>query len=1170
MVRASARSEDVRAQVAELLGVGVDDVHPSTNLIGQGLDSIRIMTLAGRWRRAGIAVDFATLAETPTVEAWTELVSADSPADPAEQHNPAQPAGDAGEPFPLAPMQHAMWIGRQDHQQLGGVAGHLYVEFDGGAIDPERLRDAATALARRHPMLRVRFLPDGTQRIAAAGDDFPVAVEDLRRLDGDTADRRLAAIRDAKSHQQLDGAVFELALTRLPGERSRLHVDLDMQAADAMSYRTLMADLAALYLGHDLPALTYTYRQYRHAIQAEEARPQPARDAARDWWAQRIPQLPDPPALPATGDRSSRTSTRLWHWLNPRTRDALFSRAQARGVTPAMTLAASFANALARWSTTSRFLLNVPLFGRQPLHPDVDSLVGDFTSSLLLDVDLTGARTAAARAQAVQEAMRTAAAHSAYPGLSVLRDLSRHRGTQVLAPVVFTSALGLGALFSPEVTDQFGTPAWIISQGPQVLLDAQVTEFDGGVLVNWDVRESIFAPGVVDAMFAYHIDELLRLASAEDSWDAPGPSPLPDAQRAVRDAVNGRTAEPSGEALHDGFFRQAERRPDAPALFASSGDLSYGQLRDQALAVAAALRAAGVGAGDTVAVMGPKTAEQVPALLGILSVGAAYLPIGADQPRDRAERILGTGAVCLALVCGGQRLALPVPELSLADVLREPPVVTENISAGVDPDGLAYVLFTSGSTGEPKGVEVTHDAAMNTVEFIASHFEIGPADRCLALSTLEGDISVMDIFVTLRTGGSIVVVDEAQRRDPDAWARLIDTHQVTVLHFMPGWLEMLIEVGHGRLSSVRVIPTGGDWVRPEVARRLKAEAPGLRFAGLGGATETPVHNTIFEVDDPDTLPSDWTALPYGVPLTNNACRVVNDLGDDCPDWVAGELWVSGRGLARGYRGRPDLTVERFVEHGGHRWYRTGDLARYWPDGTLEFVGRADHRIKISGYRVELGEIEAALRRLPGVAIAVAALLPASGGSEMLAAAVCPESSSGAGLTAERIRELMGELVPAHMVPRHVALVGRIPFTDAGKIDRRAVARDLGAKVSLSEQPGYRAPSTPMESALAALLGDLLGADRVGRDDDFFALGGDSVLATQAVGRIRTWLDTPNIMVADFFATRTVAALADLLTEREQDGRRLDQVAELYLEVIYMDTDTVLSASRRTGDTGTAP
>lgn len=1163
MVHAPARSEDIRAEVAELLGVDVDAVQPGSNLIGQGLDSIRIMTLAGRWRRQGIAVDFATLAETPTVEAWAQLVtadgpSADRPAEPASAPADAARPGE-NEPFSLAPMQHAMWVGRQDNQQLGGVAGHLYVEFDGGPIDPERLRTAATALARRHPMLRVRFQPDGTQRIIPADEcgAFAVHVEDLRERNSAAADQRLAAIRAAKSHQQLDGAVFELAVTLLPDQRSRLHVDLDMQAADAMSYRTLMSDLAALYLGRDLPALNYTYRQYRQAIEAEEAQPQPARDADRAWWAQRLPELPDPPALPTAAGRGGNQSTRRWHWLDPQTRDALFARAQARGVTPAMALAAGFANTLARWSTTSRFLLNVPLFGRQGLHPDVDSLVGDFTSSLLLDVDLIGADTAAARAQVVQDAMRTAAAHSAYPGLSVLRDLSRHRGTQVLAPVVFTSALGLGELFGSDVTGQFGTPGWIISQGPQVLLDAQVTEFDGGVLVNWDVREGIFPPGVIDAMFAYHIDELLRLASADDAWDAPGPPALPEAQRAVRAATNGRTAEPSGEALHDGFFRQAERQPDAPAVLASSGDLSYAQLRDQALAVAAALRAAGVTAGDTIAVMGPKTTEQIPALLGILSIGAVYLPIGVDQPRDRAERILASGGVRLAAVCGGQRQSMPVPEVVLADVLRDAPSGAEIGSARIDPGGLAYVLFTSGSTGEPKGVEVTHDAAMNTVEFIGRHFEIGPADRCLALSTLEGDISVMDMFVTLRTGGSIVVVDEAQRRDPDAWARLIDTHQVTVLHFMPGWLEMLVEVGRGRLSSVRVVPTGGDWVRPEVVRRLRAEAPNLRFAGLGGATETPVHNTIFEVTEP--IPEDWTALPFGVPLPNNACRVVDDTGADCPDWVPGEYWVSGRGIARGYRGRPDLTAERFVEHDGRTWYRTGDLVRYWPDGTLEFVGRADHRVKISGYRVELGEIETALRRVRGVRTAVAALIAVSGESDVLAAQVCTDDAA---VTAEGIRRYLAELVPAHMIPRHITAVERIGFTDAGKLDRRAVARELESAVSQSQRPGHRAPTTPLQSALAVIVGDLLGRRNIGVDDDFFALGGDSVLATQAVARIRAWLDAPDIMVADIFANRTVSALAAVLSAGEQDPGRLDQVAELYLEVIGMDAESVLAASQQ--------
>ena len=1147
---------DVRAEVAELLGVSADTVDPAGNLIGQGLDSIRMMSLAGKWRRRGIDVDFAALSAEPTIEAWSRLVGTDA-FEPDISAAPTAP--DAEGAFPLAPMQHAMWVGRHDSQPLGGVAGHLYVEFDGGAIDPERLAQAATSLALRHPMLRVRFLSDGTQQIDADSGrvGFPVAVHDFRDLAEDAAGERLLGLRDVKSHQQLDGQVFELTLSLLPGDKSRLHVDLDMQAADAMSYRTLMTDLAKLYQGRQLPELDFGYQEYRNEIVRREAEPRPAHDADRDWWSRRLPELPDPPALPTANRKTlSRNSTRRWQWLDPETRDALFVHARSYGVTPAMMFAAALSHTLANWSSTSRFLLNVPLFGREPLHPDVESLVGDFTSSLLLDIDLTGATDAASRAHSVQDAMRTAAAHSAYPGLSVLRDLARHRGAQVLAPVVFTSALGLGELFGSDVTQAFGTPSWIISQGPQVSLDAQVTEFDGGVMVNWDVREDVFPSGVIDAMFAHHVDELRRLASASDAWTQPDPPGLPPGQRAVRDTVNGRIATPSGEALHDGFFRSAQSRPDAPAVLSSSGDLTYGQLRRQALALAAALRDNGISNGDTVAVVGPKTAEQVPALLGILAAGGVYLPISADQPRERAERILHAGQVKLALVCGGQPLALPVPALTIADLLDNAPADPEFQPATTDPAALAYVLFTSGSTGEPKGVEVTHAASMNTVEFIAEHFDIGPSDRCLALSTLEGDISVMDIFVTLRTGGSIVVVDEAQRRDPDAWARLIDTHDVTVLHFMPGWLEMLTEVGAGRLSSVRVVPTGGDWVRPEVVRRLRADAPALRFAGLGGATETATHNTIFEVGDLDELSPDLTALPFGLPLSNNVCRVVNDRGGDCPDWVAGELWISGRGVARGYRGRPDLTAERFVEHDGRTWYRTGDLARYWPDGVLEFVGRADHRVKISGYRVEIGEVEVALRRIPGVSTAVAAVVTATGGSEVLAAAIHADDPQ---LTADTVHSAMADLLPAHMIPQHVSFVDHVPYTLAGKIDRRVVVGQLIAAVADSTAHEHRVPSTPVESAIAAIVGDVLGVDPVGVGDDFFALGGDSVLATQAVARIRAWLDTPDAIVADIFATRTVAALAGLLSHRESDPARLEQVAELYLEVIGMEPGHVVAA-----------
>nr|WP_170310486.1 non-ribosomal peptide synthetase [Mycolicibacterium sarraceniae] len=1135
-------------RVAELLGVDHTDIDPDGDLIAQGLDSIRMMTLAGHWRRAGFDIDFARLAAAPSVRAWSDLLTPADRPDPV----PAQPPVTEGEPFGMAPMQHAMWIGRHADQQLGGVAGHLYVEFDGAAIDPRRIRRAATQLAERHPMLRVEFLPDGTQRIGAPSDPLPVAVTDLREADAATVDNQLATIRADKSCQQLDGRVLELALTLLPGDRTRLHVDLDMQGADAMSYRALMADLAALYRGDRLAEIGYTYQQYRQQLSSPDNF-----DADRQWWAEKVPELPDAPALPlvpVAQQIDPRRAGRRWHWLDPATRDNLFNRARRHGVTPAMTLAASFADTVAGWSADPRFLLNVPLFGREPLHADIDKVVGDFTSSLLLDIDLAAADTAAQRARAVQQSMHEAAAHASYPGLSVLRDLGRHRGTQVLAPVVFTSALGLGELFRPEVTTEFGSPEWIISQGPQVLLDAQVTEFDGGILLNWDVREDAFCSGVIDAMFARHIDEVRRLAHDDDAWDRPRPPLLPSAQRDVRDAAV-TTTTPSGRMLHDGFFATAAQQPDSPAVFSDLVDLTYEELRQHALAVAAALRAAGLPDGGTVAVLGPKTAEQVPALLGIHAAGGVYLPVGVDQPHERARRMIAGGAVDLALVCGTELPDIPVPAMTVAEAIARGTGAELTPVTG-DPDRLAYVLCTSGSTGEPKGVEVTHDAAMNTVEFITGHFGLGPEDRCLALSTLECDISVLDIFATLGTGGAIVVVDEQHRRDPDHWVRLIDTYRVTVLHFLPGWLSMLLEVA-GPLPAVRVVPTGGDWVTPAMARQLRERAPKVRFAGLGGATETAIHHTICEVAD---VPTGWTAIPFGKPLPNNRCRVVAASGADCPDWMVGELWIGGRGVARGYRGRPDLTAQRFVEHDGIRWYRTGDLARVWPDGTYEFVGRADNRVKLSGYRVELGEVEAALLGVPGVDGAVAVTIPGRTGSQdRLAAAVALTPSSR---TIEDIRHQLGKELPPHMVPQHIEVFDRIPYTLGGKIDRRAVVRRLAEHAESAV--GHRPGSGALQSALVSIISGVLGTSRLGVDDDFFSLGGDSVLATTAVARIRQWLDVSGVSVADIFATRTIEGLANRLRELEPI-ERLDEIAALCLEVTGMDTAEVAMALTTAGD-----
>ncbi|MDZ4270600.1 MAG: AMP-binding protein, partial [Mycobacterium sp.] len=778
---AATWADSVRDEVAELLGVSAQELDPRADLIASGLDSIRMMSLSGRWRRQGIDVGFAALAANPTVQAWTDLIAGHVAAPADGDLPPASGRGTADDntPFPLAPIQHALWVGRNDDQQLGGVAAHLYVEFDGAGVDPERLRTAAAKLAARHPMLRVEILPDGTQRI---GDrELPVEIYDLRGLDDGAAEERIEQIRDAKSHQLLDGEVLELSLSLLPDGRTRLHVDLDMQAADAVSYRNFMSDLAVFYRGGDLPPLSYSYREYHAALTATTTET----DEDRQWWAERVPQLPEGPALPLvprSEQADPRRGTRRWHIFDLQTRDALFAAAHRRGITPAMAVAASYAGTLARWSTSRRFLLNLPMFGREQFHPDVDKLVGDFTSSLMLDLDLTEADTPVKRAREAQQTLHTTARHSSYSGLSVLRDLTRHHGSPTLAPFVFTSALGLGDLFAGEVTTQFGRPVWTISQGPQVLLDAQATPVAEGLMINWDVREDAFRPGVADAMFTHHLAELERLATDESAWEAIDP---PSAIREQERQHLPAATTPSGEALHDGFFRSAAADPDAPAVYTADGVLTYGELREKVLAVAAALTVAGVRRGDAVAVMGPKNHEQIIALLGITAAGAVYVPVGVDHPAERADRMLKNAGVRMVLACGDA--AIPGRcGLTVGEAIRVGRREVGFTAAAVDPAELAYILFTSGSTGEPKGVEMPHAAAMNTVEFINAHFEIGTDDRCLALSTLECDLSVLDVFAMLRAGASIVVVDEEHRRDPDTWARMIEHHRVTVLHFMPG------------------------------------------------------------------------------------------------------------------------------------------------------------------------------------------------------------------------------------------------------------------------------------------------------------------------------------------------------------------------------------------------
>jgi mycobactin phenyloxazoline synthetase len=1089
--------------VTGLLGAEAAELSENDSLIEWGLDSIQLMQVANKWRRRGIKVGFAQLAKSPTLAGWREVLAEAAGVAP----EPAVTVDvDESKPFPLALMQHAYWIGRDEETTLGSVAAHLYVEFGGHGVDAGRLERAVEALVKRHGMLRAKFTDDGLQQILPERTQPLLIVHDI------DDEVELERIRDRSSHARLnvaEGEVFSIQLSRLPDGRTRLHVDVDMLAADALSYRVLLADLARLYEDPKFEPIAYSYPRY--LAEREPAR-QADRERAREWWQQRIPALPAAPDLPLVPEGERRDATRVTrrhHWLAPEDRKRLSSRAHEHGLTPAMVVAAAFAETLASWSAQPRFLLNLPMFDRASTRPEVDQLVGDFTGSVLLDVDFSAKSSFVDHARSLQDRMHADAAHAAYSGVEVLRDLSRHQGEQVLAPVVFTSALNLGELFDADVRRCFGEPVWIISQGPQVLLDAQVTEVNEGLLINWDVRENAFPAGLIDEMFAAFHGLITRLGQDDDAWNQPVGCALPAGQAEVRAKANDTTGPRSGKLLHDGFFDRARQAPDAPALVWSTGELTYGELAGRALKIAASLD---VSPGDAVGVSLPKGPDQIAAVLGVLAAGAAYVPIGVDQPEARAERI--------------RRIAGLRHVLTDARGAHEP--LAEPVR--VDEESVAYVLFTSGSTGEPKGVEVPHRAAMNTIEDLNERFGVGESDRCLAVSALDFDLSVYDIFGLLSAGGAVVLVEEDDRRDARAWAELVAARGVTLVNCVPALLDMLLVSGRpGELTGLRTVLLGGDWVGTDLPGRVAAHAPRCRFAGLGGTTETAIHSTVCEVHG---VPAHWRSVPYGTPLRNVACRVVDARGRDCPDWVGGELWIGGDGVARGYRADPARTADRFVEYEGRRWYRTGDLARYWPDGTLEFLGRRDHQVKVRGVRIELGEVEAALAEHPAVRRGVAGVA-----GNQLVAAVAGE------VVPEDVREFARTMLPPHMVPARVVVLDELPLTANGKVDRRAVAAEWAAEADSSVAPG-----TPLEKVIAKVWAEVLEVERVGVDDPFFALGGDSVLATMIVGRLREALDTSEVSVRTLFATLTVGAMAARLLADETTPGRLAEVAEIYLEV----------------------
>ena len=924
------------------------------------------------------------------------------------------------QPFPLTDVQQAYWLGRSGAFELSNVSTRAYLEIDTFNLNLEKLEKAWQRLIDHHDMLRVIVQPDGQQRILERVPPYKIKILDLRGQSPEMITSHLEEVRLQMSHQMLPAdqwPLFEVRVAHLNDDKVRIFLNLEVLIVDAWSLELLLGELAALIQNPDIYLTPYqlTFRDY--VLTEIGLRDSELYRRSQEYWQNRLTTLPPSPELPL---QKNLTSIKQPHFvgrrgkLAPDSWDRLKRKAAEVSLTPSGLLLAAFAEILTVWSKSPRFTINLTLFNRLPLHPQVNELVGDFTSLTLLVVDNSRKESFAERSKGIQKQLLDDIDHRYYSGVQVLRELAliQKRQSEALMPVVFTSRLtqenlsrekfsrpqGRNTLNeqSSSSIDRLGKLVYVISQTPQVYLDLQVSERDGALAIDWDAVEEVFPPGLQDDMFAAYCDFLNRLANEEDLWQATTRQLLPPAQIKQIAAINA-TESPvaEGALLHTLFFDRVALHSQQAAVISSHRTLTYQELSDRTNQLGHQLRQLGVRPNQLVAIVMDKGWEQVVATLAILASGAAYVPVDPGLPSERRWNLLEEAQVQWVLTQSWLNTSLEWSEnirLLCIDTI-EPPSSFPPLESIQQPSDLAYVIYTSGSTGKPKGVMIDHQGAVNTILDINQRFNVHPQDRVLALSSLSFDLSVYDIFGALAAGGTIVIPNADATKDPAHWAQLIGQHQVTIWNSVPALMQMLVEYATGRSEflsqSLRLVMLSGDWLPLSLPNQIRTLFEDVQVISLGGATEASIWSILYPVEQVDPT---WKSIPYGRPMHNQRFFVLNEALEPYPVWVTGQLYIGGIGLAKGYWRNPEKTHASFIIHPQtqERLYKTGDLGRYFPDGNIEFIGREDFQVKVNGHRIELGEIEATLQQHPSVKEVIVTAVGESRENKQLVAYVVPE------------------------------------------------------------------------------------------------------------------------------------------------------------------------------------
>jgi amino acid adenylation domain-containing protein len=1071
-------------------------------------------------------------------------------------------------PLPLSPAQRRMWL--LDRMEPGSPAYNVptFLRMR-GELEPGALVRAVAALVRRHESLRTAFPErDGepVQEIRPAGS-FPVPVVDLRGAAEADRERLMRGILLAEGMRPFDlerGPIVRAGLLRLADDDSVLMVNTHHIVSDEWSVGLMVREVSALHeafaRGEPSPLPEPEVQFADYALWQREMLAGGALDAQLAFWRDRLEGAPPVLDLPTDRPRGAAPGTE-GHVVNfglpLETALAVRTLARAEGATLFMTLLAGWQALLARWSGQDDVSVGTPVAGRE--RREAEGLVGYLANTLVLRADLSDDPTGRALLARVREAVLEAHANQDVPFERLVEELAPERSPshsplfQVMFSVETFHGQG-GMLGGLAMTEMLGVGAAVpkfdltfiatdLGEQIQGRLSARAELFDEDTLVRLRARWAALAAGMA-ADPDRPLSAIPLLDDAERrmllaGWSAAG------------------AADPDPRPLHETFAAQAARRPHAAALVAGGATVTYGELDRRSAALARRLAALGVGPDVCVGVCMERSPAMIAGLLAVLRAGGAYVALDPQHPDERLAFMLADTRAPVLLTEPGLagRFAGFAGEVVLLNGSTEYEVRSKlltgesedgapslshsrtfALSHSPSPENLAYVIYTSGSTGTPKGTAVPHRAIPGFFRG-ADYARFDEEQVLLQHSSVSWDVLTLELWPALLTGGTCVLYP-GWTPEPEELGRQVREHGVTTLWLTSAYFNVVVDTAPEALAGVRQLLVGGEAVSAAHVRRALELHPGLRLVNGYGPSECTVFSTAWVV--PAGFRGD--TVPIGRPVGDRRVYLLDRRLEPVPVGVPGELYVGGPGTARGYLGRPELTAASFVPdpfggEPGARLYRSGDLARWRADGTLVFVGRVDFQAKVRGFRVEPGEVEAALASHPAVREAVATVREAGPGERRLVGYVT--ARPGASLAPAELRGWLAGRLPEYMVPGALVVLDAMPLTPRGKLDRRA----LPAPDAHAEAGAHVAPRTQTEEVLAGVWAEVLGVERVGATDDFFALGGHSLLATRVASRLRDAFGA-EVPLRALFEVPVLADLAlrvdDLL--REGAGVRVPPVA----------------------------